>query len=458
MPIQRSRGGCHTCKKRKRKCDETRPECRACQSRGNTCGGYDLQLRWNSSYPSPTAITVAERSEGILVNNRDEELRLRDTGLMQSSSLSTPCTVVGDHADEVEQQAFQRFLSSGVHALYATTINAWIKPLIAEHSRNSSALLIVCANIQILIEEGSSLQFHSHFDRALKIFQVELFASNGAIKPPTLGAGLLLCTLSLLQGLQWTQHLLCMADLYDLRGDLNGLRIERDMYTRHCLEVMGVMDLPNLVLGRHTQCMGFWKRLRKVQDRWSHYDMDGVEPISGIPRSLLDICARIDEPAADSRFWLWQGVIGEFTQCHLWDAWRFAGMLDHRRRWRPSSVGATHPPTGVILPSSTQLMFRLLSALDALRIGLKQKENSHMLVANATLYPWFVASTEVGILNEYPSWMSATEQLRDDLLASDSSQNSRILMELVSDIHQSPDQSLDIERSLLAKSVEIALF
>jgi hypothetical protein len=54
MPIQRSRGGCHNCKRRKRKCDEARPQCLACQSRGDTCAGYNLQLKWNSSRVSPS--------------------------------------------------------------------------------------------------------------------------------------------------------------------------------------------------------------------------------------------------------------------------------------------------------------------------------------------------------------------------------------------------------------------
>ena len=42
----RSRKGCHTCKKRHKKCDETRPICLRCSKGGFHCAGYDLRLTW----------------------------------------------------------------------------------------------------------------------------------------------------------------------------------------------------------------------------------------------------------------------------------------------------------------------------------------------------------------------------------------------------------------------------
>lgn len=49
MPrFRRSRGGCATCKRRKRKCDETRPKCLACRAKGIECDGYDIRLRWGT--------------------------------------------------------------------------------------------------------------------------------------------------------------------------------------------------------------------------------------------------------------------------------------------------------------------------------------------------------------------------------------------------------------------------
>lgn len=48
----RSRGACANCKKRKRKCDQTRPGCLACSSRHIPCDGYELKLQWGCGVAS----------------------------------------------------------------------------------------------------------------------------------------------------------------------------------------------------------------------------------------------------------------------------------------------------------------------------------------------------------------------------------------------------------------------
>lgn len=48
----RSRHGCATCRRRKKKCDERRPECGQCTSRGTRCGGYDMKLTWTNAVAS----------------------------------------------------------------------------------------------------------------------------------------------------------------------------------------------------------------------------------------------------------------------------------------------------------------------------------------------------------------------------------------------------------------------
>ncbi|KAI8649008.1 hypothetical protein NCS55_01474200 [Fusarium keratoplasticum] len=42
--MRRSRGGCWTCRQRRRKCDETKPACNVCQNRNLSCGGYEIRL------------------------------------------------------------------------------------------------------------------------------------------------------------------------------------------------------------------------------------------------------------------------------------------------------------------------------------------------------------------------------------------------------------------------------
>lgn len=51
MPTQsrgkRTRTGCWTCRKRGKKCDETRPGCNNCTALSLQCAGYATRLRWN---------------------------------------------------------------------------------------------------------------------------------------------------------------------------------------------------------------------------------------------------------------------------------------------------------------------------------------------------------------------------------------------------------------------------
>ncbi|KAJ5787339.1 hypothetical protein N7457_002329 [Penicillium paradoxum] len=48
----RSFKGCWTCKKRRIQCDEVRPTCQKCSSRGITCEGYEIRLRWGAGIAS----------------------------------------------------------------------------------------------------------------------------------------------------------------------------------------------------------------------------------------------------------------------------------------------------------------------------------------------------------------------------------------------------------------------
>ncbi|CAG8120437.1 unnamed protein product [Penicillium salamii] len=48
----RSFKGCWTCKKKRVQCDEARPACTRCTSRGLVCGGYEIRLRWGAGIAS----------------------------------------------------------------------------------------------------------------------------------------------------------------------------------------------------------------------------------------------------------------------------------------------------------------------------------------------------------------------------------------------------------------------
>lgn len=77
----RSRGGCLNCKRRKRKCDETRPGCSACERRGIQCQGYATPLRWTNgiavrgrfagaSVPDVAVLAAAAAGENSSLSSR----------------------------------------------------------------------------------------------------------------------------------------------------------------------------------------------------------------------------------------------------------------------------------------------------------------------------------------------------------------------------------------------------
>lgn len=46
MSGSRTKTGCYSCRIRRKKCDEARPQCLACSSRGIDCLGYDVKPAW----------------------------------------------------------------------------------------------------------------------------------------------------------------------------------------------------------------------------------------------------------------------------------------------------------------------------------------------------------------------------------------------------------------------------
>jgi Fungal Zn(2)-Cys(6) binuclear cluster domain. len=57
----RSFKGCWTCKKKRIQCDEMRPTCQKCSSRGLTCEGYEIRLRWGAGIASRGKYSGAEK-------------------------------------------------------------------------------------------------------------------------------------------------------------------------------------------------------------------------------------------------------------------------------------------------------------------------------------------------------------------------------------------------------------
>lgn len=60
---QKSRNGCLTCKKKRLKCDETKPGCNNCLKKGIECGGYSTNFKWKTFEETSTSFKVMKTTK-----------------------------------------------------------------------------------------------------------------------------------------------------------------------------------------------------------------------------------------------------------------------------------------------------------------------------------------------------------------------------------------------------------
>ncbi|KAF5003301.1 hypothetical protein FDECE_10152 [Fusarium decemcellulare] len=488
--MARSRGGCLNCKRRKRKCDEARPGCQACLKRGIQCEGYATPLRWangiasrgrfaGASIPDSQVVVMAGTGSSSQDDHDHDSVGHRSTS---SPSYSTPGHAASSTGTgpsdlspptsihETQHQIYERFLHSGLHRLYTTEEHCWVQPFFAEMATQSPALVVIAVAIQGYLDDGGrglSVTSMERVDLALQTFRQELSDRHESMQTSTVCAGLLVCSLCLLQAQPWTMYIELMTDVYDLRNKLatpGQIPIE-DMYRRHVLEVMGVMDIPSLVVGRMSQPIGIWKLLRRLQDHRKDGRVPGVEVVSGMPRSLLDILASSFDNDADyteSKLWTWPGEIGEYLQCHLWDCWRLSGILEVRRRQRIERKrrGAQdhNEDKTTTAPSTDIILCRLVASIDALHRAFELPQNQHLLVHNGLMYPLVNASLEVPLLKTQPGWKKTLDGVRVTFRQRDTFNLVGVIFEILDEAWEEGTSTFDMEEAAHRRGHEIAIF
>lgn len=315
--------------------------------------------------------------------------------------------------------------------------------------------------LQILISSGECEQFFRYYDIALSRFKSELNQTFGYLSAGTLCAGCLLCTVGIYQGVIWTLHLVSLQNLLDWSGDLAHLDVLHRHSMMHLIEVLGLMDLPTFVIGRTTPVLGIWKYFRNSLNTAGQTPAEGVEPVSGLPRSLIDIFARIDQPEAELDFWLWSGEIGEYLQQQLWDAHRFAGMLRHRQLRSTREKGDEEnwePPVFITLPGTEYLVNRILSALSAILLGLRSDQGQGLLLQNSLAYCITAVALEPTLLHKHPEWRETLDQVIHDSSISDTSKSSVGLYNILWAAQEHTEAPLDVDEAARAMQMEISLF
>ena len=279
-----------------------------------------------------------------------------------------------------------------------------------------------------------------------------------------------------------------MADLYQLHGDLSRLTMHGPLplAIQHPTEIMAVMDIPTLVLGRDICTMGLWERIRRAEDRLEGGRPCGVEVLTGIPRTLLDIFALFghessDDPDIEGTFWSWPMETGELPQRQLWEAWRLAGILTARRLRRrvqkhhspgdgPSIGGrivnglaVTEPQQheGASRVTSEMLLGRLVGCITTLWDLRRRPEYSHLLVWNSLVYPFTAARLEFALMRAHPEWLETLDSIAATHYkigpASITIQSPTVLR-MLDEAMDSGNDDYDLDCAAKLQGIEIALF
>lgn len=381
-------------------------------------------------------------------------------------------------------------MNNGLNRLYSTEASSWIKPFFEQMAYQSPALVMIAGAIQLYMDDGNrgmSVKSMEYTDLALQTFRQELSARYERMHLATICAGLLVCSLcvrvpfpaysrrvsrrltpcvQLLQTQPWTMYLELIVDVYDLRTKLSTVgQISNDLHTQHLLEVLGVMDLPSSVIGRVNPSIGVWKLFRRLQDDRDEGRATGVEVVSGIPRSLLDIFASIldnDPEYTETRFWDWPGQVGESLQCHYWECWRLAGILEIRRRRRMERKARGLPDredgTSGKGPDTEVVLCRLISSIDALQKAFEEPRNQHLLVHNGLPYAVVNAGLEVPLLKQHPTWKATLDDVRRSLLGTDSFDLINTVFEMLDEAWANGTNTFDIESAARSRNFELAIF
>ncbi|KAJ5824139.1 hypothetical protein N7447_006479 [Penicillium robsamsonii] len=457
----RSHQGCWTCKRRRRRCDNARPSCKNCSERGAACEGYEIRLRWNTGIASrgqftgadkPVKSSVPPRQRGRqrdLSRERRKQVELeRDSALDGSRGLEL---AVSQRVAE-DEALFNEFMNNGINLLHSTTArDSLLQPRLPQLCRESSALYPICIAFQLALSSSVSSQFCEYFDTALKTFRSELACST-TLSDGTLTSGLLLCSIGLMHGFSWTMHLEGMHNILQSHG-LDDLHHQptQTHFRIHLLEVMGLMDLTCFSVGRQAPEIGIWRRY--CQPAAPRY---GIEPVSGLPRTLLDLFAGVGAETTELSLWDWPGETGSFLQCYLWEAHRLAGILTVRKQANsftliPKNNISTWRQPAKCPADTSVLVARILASLDALRLASAERPTEDVFIKNAVLFPLFVAGLEVGVLCRKPEWK---QPIRKVLLGSHQCQ---ILLSLLEELWQKEDPNLNVHELARQRGLEMGL-
>ena len=207
----------------------------------------------------------------------------------------------------------------------------------------SQALLTSCLAYQANLDPRYALLADQYTQQSITVFRRELSHPTSVDNEATVYAALLLCSISVCydapevssssnaeakplqmnRAVPWTVHLNGIAAILEQQK----LYTYPNRQVKDYTSFLGILDLPIHTLGRKTPLRNIWYGYCRFQQ--------GVDVVTGLPYSLVDLLSAIDEPGVVTMLTGWTMEDGSALQRKVWDVVRHAaiivGMDLHRR-------------------------------------------------------------------------------------------------------------------------------
>ncbi|PGH07014.1 hypothetical protein GX51_02054 [Blastomyces parvus] len=308
-PRTRSRTGCSQCVNVSRKCDEKRPLCGRCRRLGFACD-YTPRLIWKK-------VQVARKSKSVSPRLNPPRQAVSTTTATTPPTAATPspppsaapllsasptlttlpeslvCSCDGRKTDN---ELYQYFITSGTaifnwdHEESLSPVQDilslyWQFPTIRDQVNALMALHVQCCRVSSLIS----------VDRAITQTMDFLTSPSAGSNPKvSVFTTILLSQISMRAGYTWTHHLPQILSLLLAPQTNLSDTVEAEICSPlNLLEILGGLDMDVWIVGRRSKSTHIWATYCSGGQ--------GIEKITGLPRPLMDIMARLskNEDVAD---------------------------------------------------------------------------------------------------------------------------------------------------------------
>ncbi|KAL4795056.1 hypothetical protein BDV19DRAFT_180078 [Aspergillus venezuelensis] len=336
----RSRTGCTQCVRVSVKCNEGRPMCERCVRLGFACD-YSMRIIWKPHNPSEKVVLpkhpIASSDSGVCV---------------------CPGRLTGT-------QLYDLFVTSGNRLLHWTkSSKVDINGKIEQLYRQSPAVRCNIEALMSLSNECCRLSSLTRIDLAIAQTKNVFSLDSSLVDQDVMATSMvILSQVAMRAGYTWTHHIagilpLAVRLFSNTTGSTAGV-------SHSLLEILGGLDMDAWIVGRRTEPLHVWAT-------WC-MGRRGVEPITGLPRYLLDLIARVsrnEDVSTELRDFIAFLTLPERQsyQVSLWHCFAVTALLQLQCR-----VG---PVCGVGVPVLTTQLLELLRLLHA---ALTPEDNYHVL-------------------------------------------------------------------------------